>query len=239
MASNNKTDIEKLEECAYDMDQMQCDDVLVLAAQIEREHASELQALEERYKIYLREAREARDIAIKEASKLRNDVNLAEDLVHNFRRNIAMMLGISCDGMAEDVYDAIKAELDKRLMPPGMEWPRFEDGEKVRFGDRFDHTEGYSNILVDGFEFFDHGGAVYQQNGICEPYCYGERVKRHTPPDTQERIDDDATMPPRQYYASKIGHDVVLKDDEEVFTAVAFDLLSRQRGLDKREMGGK
>lgn len=57
----------------------------------------------------------------------------------------------------------------------------------------------------------------------------------HREPDTQERIDDDATMPPRAYYAKHIGHDVGLKDDEEVWTAVTAHLLRRQRELDGRD----
>ena len=36
-----------------------------------------------------------------------------------------------------------KRELDKRLMPGGMEWPRFEDGEPVKFGDEF--ADGLGN----------------------------------------------------------------------------------------------
>ena len=28
-------------------------------------------------------------------------------------------------------------EVEKRLMPEGMEWPRFEDGEPVKYGDEF------------------------------------------------------------------------------------------------------
>lgn len=59
----------------------------------------------------------------------------------------------------------------------------------------------------------------------------------HTPPDTQERIDEDATLPPREYYNAHIGHDVGLKDDEEVAVAMVLDLLRRQRELDKRTGG--
>lgn len=59
----------------------------------------------------------------------------------------------------------------------------------------------------------------------------------HTPPETQERIDDDATMPPREYYNAHIGHDVGLKDDAEVTEAMVRDLLRRQRELDKRKGG--
>lgn len=61
----------------------------------------------------------------------------------------------------------------------------------------------------------------------------------HTPPDTQERIDDDATMPPRAYYAKHIGHDVGLKDDAECTEAMVRHLLNRQREIDGRTMGGE
>lgn len=57
----------------------------------------------------------------------------------------------------------------------------------------------------------------------------------HTPPDTQERIDDDATILPRVYYVRHIGCDVNLKDDSEVYEATVRDLLRRQRELDKRK----
>lgn len=61
----------------------------------------------------------------------------------------------------------------------------------------------------------------------------------HTPPDTQQRIDEDATLPPREYYNAHIGHDVGLKDDEEVAVAMVLDLLRRQRELDKRTGGAE
>lgn len=41
-----------------------------------------------------------------------------------------------------DRIEREREELDKRLMPEGMEWPRFEDGELVCFGDRFELPSG-------------------------------------------------------------------------------------------------
>lgn len=61
----------------------------------------------------------------------------------------------------------------------------------------------------------------------------------HKEPDTQEKIDADATMEPRAYYAKYIGHDVGLKDDAEITEAVIAHLLRRQRELDERLMGGE
>ena len=43
-----------------------------------------------------------------------------------------------CDALdvfVDDAWNDVMAELRKRLMPEGMEWPVFEDGEPVRIGD--------------------------------------------------------------------------------------------------------
>lgn len=49
-----------------------------------------------------------------------------------FVAKLAIDLGVSNDiGCGDDLREAISEELDKRLMPQGMEWPRFEDGERV------------------------------------------------------------------------------------------------------------
>ena len=85
-----------------------------------------------------------------------------------------------------------------------------------------------AHIEVDGRE--------YVRVCTCGAWCHASWLT-HTPPDTQERIDDDATLPPREYYNAHIGHDVGLKDDEEVAVAMVHDLLRRQRELDKRTGG--
>ena len=76
-------------------------------------------------------------------------------------------------------------------------------------------------------------GKTFFEDGSCRDPAY----LTHTPPETQERIDDDATLPPREYYARHIGHDVGLKDDAEVTEAMVLDLLRRQRELDARKGG--
>lgn len=85
-----------------------------------------------------------------------------------------------------------------------------------------------AHIEVDGRE--------YVRVCTCGAWCHASWLT-HTPPDTQERIDDDATLSPREYYNAHIGHDVGLKDDEEVAVAMVHDLLRRQRELDKRTGG--
>lgn len=255
-----------------------------------------------------------------------------------------------------DRIEREREELDKRLMPEGMEWPRFEDGEKVKLGDEF--AWGIRKRKCTATKLGSEGFALLDKsigNSAWHGYSYTERVKRpepevlaadgepiregetvysihdgkratvkslfgniglqmesddgdcfetaplnltherpvlgadglsikvgetvwydgaeyvvdrvytasdgdysvdlefgdlrsatnvwpqlidHTPPDTQERIDGDATMPPRAYYAKRIGHDVGLKDDAECTEAMVRHLLNRQRKLDGRMMGG-
>ena len=87
-----------------------------------------------------------------------------------------------------------------------------------------------AHIEVDGRE--------YVRVCTCGAWCHASWLT-HTPPETQERIDDDATLSPREYYNAHIGHDVGLKDDEEVAVAMVHDLLRRQRKLDKRTGGAE
>lgn len=107
----------------------------------------------------------------------------------------------------------------------------FEDGNKYSlYGIERQEmlTVEDAHIEVDGRE--------YVRVCTCGAWCHASWLT-HTPPETQERIDDDATLSPREYYNAHIGHDVGLKDDEEVAVAMVHDLLRRQRELDKRTGG--
>ena len=55
------------------------------------------------------------------------------------RDEVLAKFGIEADDEdSESTHDAIMAELERRLMPPGMEWPGFEDGERIEFGSAVD-----------------------------------------------------------------------------------------------------
>lgn len=98
----------------------------------------------------------------------------------DWRDQVAGLLGIDSGSMADEVQDAILAELDKRLMPPGMEWPRFEDGERVDIGDEFawagNAYECDAVKLGDGF-------ALHCDEAPSSWYGYSftDRVKRPDP----------------------------------------------------------
>lgn len=197
-----------------------------------------------------------------------------------------------------DRIEREREELDKRLMPEGMEWPPKDcEGEALHIGEKahflrtgYDGDHEWDDVIVafrhQGLEGEGDAWIVVGEKGeafACDcaverpavlaadglPIEAGQTVyaefsgsplvvekiegaylldeggtmlradcATHTPPDTQERIDGDATMPPRAYYAKHIGHDVGLKDDAECTEAMVRHLLNRQRGLDKRMMGG-
>lgn len=71
--------------------------------------------------------------------------------------------------------DAV-AELDRRLMPPGMEWPRFEDGEPVKFGDMA-LIDGDAD-MVEAIQLWIHGRPVIFGDGGSQQLESGERAKR-------------------------------------------------------------
>ena len=74
-------------------------------------------------------------------------------------------------------------------------------------------------------------------NGVTRGGWFLASEYTHTPPDTQERIDDDATMPPAAYcaaYGIDLGDD---PDREAATTTMVRDLLRRQREYDKRKGG--
>lgn len=216
-----------------------------------------------------------------------------------FVAKLAIDLGVSDDiGCGDDLRLAISEELDKRLMPQGMEWPRFEDGERVRLGDEFlwagitykcdsvklgdgfalhcDNVPsswyGYSStdrvkrpepevLGADGLPI-KVGETVRSKDGVpflvdrIDYWIFGKKKRAwdvdgfwlwpeeltHTLPDTQERIDDDATRDPSAYCNEVLGWDagkIVHRSDYAAQNeAMIADLLRRQRELDARTMGG-
>ena len=153
-------------------------------------------------------------------------------------------------------------ELKKSQLPEGIQWPRFEDGELVKFGDKVGKGDAYMESPVDVIAFFADGDFELFGCGNSIAFCKGVPVKRpepevldadgvpikvgdtvyapgyfdepfqipfsvdhinvvdntalvyaegrgacgfrgdqltHRKPDSQEAIDDDATMPPHTY----------------------------------------
>ena len=110
-------------------------------------------------------------------------------LVGSYRaalNGVCERLGLTDGTGLPDMPEVIWAELDRRLMPEGMEWPRFEDGEPVCVGDEApfgaDGTLTVTGVeLTGGGHFILHG----RDGGIDRPcqtgYQCGQRVKRPAP----------------------------------------------------------
>ena len=100
-----------------------------------------------------------------------------------------------CNDCKKFIMDSIASELEKskaRLMPEGMEWPRFEDGEPVEFGGKGLDIRGAVRSVKGvkftqgGFVFIsDDMGRVWWANdkGPTEDPCVdpSKRVKRPAP----------------------------------------------------------
>lgn len=87
-------------------------------------------------------------------------------------------------GEAASIAEMVES-IARRLMPDGMEWPRYEDGELVRFGDEL--PEFASTIYKDvkqikfrsnGYVVIDNAGGSANVDVILKS---GERAKRPAP----------------------------------------------------------
>lgn len=135
-----------------------------------------------------------------------------------------------------DVQFGAKSERVKRPAPEALG----ADGLPIKAGETVYRTDApITEAVVVDFRKYDDGSidVVCSEKGGKVTAFYSPSLLTHTPPDTQQRIDGDATLPPREYYNAHIGHDVGLRDDEELTVAMVLDLLRRQRELDKRTGG--
>ena len=99
----------------------------------------------------------------------------AEGIAANNRRiELCGALGIDTDTGWSDAM----AEMVKRLMPDGMCWPVFEDGEPVRIGDFVSDVEVRSVVFRDGGILLSDCTSV---PGWGTWRSYKEPIKRPTP----------------------------------------------------------
>lgn len=103
---------------------------------------------------------------------------------------VAARLGVTVEGLdAQDAEPVLMGAIDRRVMPEGVEWPRFEDDEPVMFGDEFVGCEG-AVVRADIVMFGEHSYRLqgYEGTGHGRAYDYGDRVER---PDTWELLEGD------------------------------------------------
>lgn len=126
---------------------------------------------------------------------------------------------------AGEAFDAMADEIERTYIPKhtdvkGDPWCEGDECEVI-FSGRYGLISGYRSdqVLVS----FPDGDVWYYPYEI-----------RRIEPDTLERINDDASMNPREYYKKHIGAYASIRDDEHVITAFARDLLKRQREVLER-----
>ena len=132
-----------------------------------------------------------------------------------------------------DVQFGAKSERVKRPAPEVLG----ADGMPIKAGETVYRTDTpITEAVVVDFRKYDDGSidvVCSEKDGKVTAF-YSPSLLTHTPPDTQERIDRDAALPAREYYARHIGHDVAEKGAVEVHAAVTAHLLKRQRELDAK-----
>lgn len=77
-------------------------------------------------------------------------------------------------------YDELLDALDRRIMPEGVEWPRYEDGEPVRIGGSIADELGRAHE-VTSVEVFDDAAALHWSPSEPEEFVWlvhGERARR-------------------------------------------------------------
>lgn len=112
------------------------------------------------------------------------------------------------------------------------------DGLPIKAGETVYYHDSYDTSVFTVAEITPPGG--YRSVRIMLPgpsSCDGAWVDAprltHTPPETQERIDEDARLKPREYWEAR-GE----KGKADRLLAQKTDLLRRQRILDAKTMGG-
>lgn len=133
-------------------------------------------------------------------------------------------------------------EAQASQLPEGIEWPRTDKGEPIDFGGRLNALWDGDNELDCWYPTkveFDYSGktVISASDYTTITLRKGERVKTEAP-DSQEKIDADATMSPHAYCKKVLGWDDYKRRSttfEEKITAMNKDLLRRQRELDARK----
>ena len=138
-------------------------------------------------------------------------------------------LGLT-DGTGKPEQDGvIYGELEKRLMPEGMEWPRYESGAPVLLGSMVSDARGGSTAAIS-FELSDDRVYIRDFEGFpSQVLATGERVKCPEA-DSWERVEDDATKQPYAYCVERGLDDDALPTNEKF----ARDLVRRCKALAER-----
>lgn len=112
--------------------------------------------------------------------KLKKNTRITGDYLDALNA-ICKCLGLTDGTALPELPEVILHEIDKRLMPVGVEWPKYTDGELVRIGGCWGR-DGYDTSItyIERIIFAEDG--VYLDNEYNEAfYRHEERVKRPAP----------------------------------------------------------
>ena len=126
--------------------------------------------------------------------------------------NTCVSIGFgTCLGMANRIRKAVDgANVSNSMpLPEGVEWPRYESGELVEFGDEIGKGDIWMEHPVDLVAFYDDGSFELWGDGNSIAYRKGEPVKRPEP----EVLDADGVP-------IKVG-DTVYDEDGKAFEVEA------------------
>ncbi len=122
-----------------------------------------------------------RDIARQELDRMRPAYEWVEErgglssvkCIYSDFRAVVERLGVE---WSESELHGLMDVLDRRLLPEGMEWPRYEDGEQVLINDEALLSNGITEELYQ-VHFYGTGFSLYTET--CDiDYEYGMRVMR-------------------------------------------------------------
>lgn len=124
----------------------------------------------------------------------------------------------------------------------GFQWPLYEDGTPVKFGDEFVTDTGKSSYLTS-LELSCGDCAKLNVGAVCEEERLtlekGDRVKRvRSKEEILDRIAEDAAKDPREYCAEILDWDlgdIITAEHDDMRQAMIEDLLRRQREVLTRE----
>ena len=94
-----------------------------------------------------------------------------------------------CEAMAEAASTGKRVLTERERHILDM-WPRFEDGEYVWFGDRYEDWDGLKKeVAAVQFERDEH--SLLDRDGFHTCFSFGKGVKRPAPEDSWERLEED------------------------------------------------
>lgn len=183
-----------------------------------------------------------RNVRIEELGKIIEFFQLNNSNFRHLLADVAERLGFTRYGDDYEPEDLLDS-LDRRLVPEGCEWPRYDTGEPVRIGGAIADELGHAHE-VTSVEFYKGEVALHwnpDEPEECVWVGHGERVRRPTkpePPDSWERIEEDAGKDRCSYFGAKYqdcGRCTQLATSCSI--SKARDLVRRCRALAERERG--